>query len=223
MKYVSTLIYTAGFCALAAAQQTAISAVTAYGLARIRFRGNGQIFAQVILTLLVPPQTIIMPLFVKFRFFLGFMNLINTPWPSLILSASGLYLKNGLYIFLFRQFFRNFPKELEEASYIDGYNTFQTFVKIIIPASITMITTIFLLAFCWQWTDTVFTRIFWPGARLMTNMSSFLVSWDYEIYPLYMPMIQNAAAVLAVLPLGVLYIFAQKLFTRSIERSGITG
>jgi multiple sugar transport system permease protein len=220
MKYVSTMMYTAVFCGIAGALQTAVSALTAYGLARFRFRGNRLIFALVILTLLVPPQTIIMTLYVKFRFFLGFLNLINTPWPSLILSAVGLSLKNGLYIFLFRQFFRNFPKELEDASYIDGNNEFQTFVKIIVPSSVTMVTTIFLLAFCWQWTDTVFTRLFWPGAQIMLNRVGLSVD---TVYPPVDAMLKNASAVLAVLPLGVLYIFAQNLFTLSIERSGITG
>ena len=220
MSYWKTLGTTTVFCLTTSLLQTMMSALVAYGFARFNFKGNKLLFGIVILTLIVPPQTIIIPLYTKFRFFLGSINMLNTVYPMLILSATCLGLKNGLYIFMFRQFFRNLPRELEEASYIDGNNTLQTFIKIIIPASITMLATVFVLSFCWQWTDTVYSGLFMSNIPLMVNKVG--AAYDYDV-PIVDAMLKNSSAVMAVLPLGLLYICAQNLFIQGIERSGITG
>lgn len=220
MDYWKTAANTTVFCLTTSLLQTLMSALVAYGFARFQFKGRKLLFGLVILTLIVPPQTMIIPLYTRFRFFLGSINLINTVYPMIILSATCLAIKNGLYIFMFRQFFRNLPKELEEAAYIDGNNTLQTFFKIIIPTSMTMLATVFVLSFCWQWTDTVYSSLFMSNLPLMVNRAGAV--YDYMI-PIVDAMLKNSSAVIAVLPLAVLYIFAQNLFVQGIERSGITG
>ena len=74
-------------------------------------------------------------------------NLTNTYWPFVILSITGLGFKNGLYIFIMRQYYQGVPDELEEAAYVDGSGVFKTFIRIIVPLSVPMLITIFLFAF----------------------------------------------------------------------------
>lgn len=220
MSYWNSAAYTALYCLMISLIQTFVSAFVAYGFARFKFKGNSLLFGLVILTMIVPQQTIMIPLYTKFRFFLGGIKLVGTVMPTTILSFTCLGIRNGLFIFILRQFFRNLPVELEEAAYIDGNNMFQTFFKIILPSSLTMLTVIFILSFCWQWTDDIYSNMFMPNLPLMVNKVGAV--HDYEIDVLD-SMLRNSAAVLAVAPLAVLYIALQNMFIQGIERSGITG
>ena len=200
--------------------QTAVAAVVGYGFARFKFRGNRLLFAAVILMLIVPPQTILVPLFVRFKLFLGFINLIDTPWPTFIMAATGTGFKAGLYIFLSRQFFMNMPKELNEAAAIDGCGVYQTFFRIMLPSARSILTTVFLLSFSWQWTDTLYNGLFFQDTAILSNVinrvgigESMAVSGN----------LQNVAAILAIAPLAILYIFAQRSFVESIDNAGIVG
>ena len=83
----------------------------------------------------------------------------------MLLSLGGLAFKNGLYIFLLRQFFRGIPDELEESSYVDGYGVFKTFFHIILPLSVPMLITVFILSFSWQWTDIFYINSFMPSSE----------------------------------------------------------
>src|SRR5690554_4752278 len=103
------------------------SATVGYGLARFKFRGSGLIFALAILTLIVPPQLIMIPMYLNFRFFdlLGILkgtpiNLVGSYWPFGLMGITATGFRCGLYIFIMRQFFKGMPRELEEAAYIDG-------------------------------------------------------------------------------------------------------
>ena len=220
MDYMRTLIYTTLFCGAVAFIQMFICAAIAYGFARFKFPGRGILFGLVILVLLLPPQTIILSLFAQFRFFLGGFNLINTPYPMLILAATGLGIKNGLYVFMYRQYFRNLPIELEEAAYIDGCGVLQTFFRIVIPSSVAVMVTVFILSFSWMWTDSVYTGIFAGGIDLMVNK----VALEMVVHrPVITSMLHNSSALLAVLPLAGFYLVAQNFLLQGIERSGITG
>ena len=108
-----------------------------------RFPGSGLIFAMAIFTLIVPPQLIVVPMYLNFRFFnlaglLGShsFNLMGTYWPFILLSLTATGFRNGLYIFIMRQFFRGLPKELEEAAVIDGAGMFRTFFSVMLPGSV---------------------------------------------------------------------------------------
>lgn len=220
MKYPKAFLTTICFATGIGFLQVGICALVGYGFARFQFWGNKLLFFFVILALIVPPQTIMVPLFVRFRFFYGGVNLIGTFWPMIVLASTGLGIKNGLYVFMFRQFFINMPKELEEASYIDGCNAFQTFYKIMLPSAVALMVTVFLLSFSWQWTDTVYSSLFMRGTNLMANTISNV---DGGIEEVMMTTYNNTAAVLAILPIALVYIIGQKFFIQSVERSGITG
>ena len=221
MDYLNSLKNTFLVAGGAALLQTAVSAIAGYGFAKFKFKLNKPLFFMVIFSLIVPPQTIIIPLFLRFRFFLGFINLIDTPFPIFILSLTGLGIKNALYIFLFRQYFRNTPKELEEAAYIDGCGTFYTFVKIMLPTATSLLMTVLLLSFSWQWTDTLYSSLFLRDYHVLANMVSLAGQTASEaiVASSYI----GIGGVLAILPVALIYIFAQKYFIQSLSNSGLVG
>ena len=221
MSYWSALQNTLLISVALGALQTLVCAVVGYGFARIQFKGRNLCFFLVIFSLIVPSQTILLPLYLKFKAFLGVFKLIGTAWPLVILSMTGLGIKNGLYIFMFRQFFRNMPKELEEASYLDGCGTLRTFTKIMLPAATAVMTTVFLLALAWQWTDTVFSPLFLDEVNILSKNVSALAQSAGK--PIEVANYVNIGAVLAVLPIALIYIVLQKFFVESIDRAGIVG
>ncbi len=220
LKYSRTFWITLGYSALIAVINVIVCALAGYGLARFKFKGNKLLFGLVILELLVPPQTLMIPFFTRFRFFYGGVNLIGTYWPCIILALTGLGIKNGLYIFMFRQKFKDMPKELEEAALIDGCNAFKTFYKVMLPSAVALMVTVFLIAFAWQWTDSTYTQLFQRGTEVLANMTSYVDGGEEEVMILQY---NNTAAVLCVLPIMVVYIIGQKGFVQGVERSGITG
>ena len=154
------------------------------------------------------------------------ITLTNTYWPLIILSICGLAFKNGLYIFMLRQFFRGVPDELEESAYIDGSGVMHTFFTIILPLSVPMMITVFLFAFSWQWTDDFYTNLFFTTTKtvLMPKIVGIPTSLttDYAGQNLYYSAIRNTCGIMIIAPLIVMYLFCQKYLVQGIERSGLT-
>jgi len=165
------------------------------------------------------------------------LNLTNTYWPFIILSLTGLAFKNGLYIFLLRQFFMGVPDELEESAYIDGSGVFRTFFTIILPISIPMMVTVFLFAFSWCWTDDFYTgsTMFFYGkdedipyvlsrafGRGESSIPSSLNDPNFAGNDLYKSAVRNTGGLMIIAPLVVMYLFCQKFLVQGIERSGLT-
>ncbi|MCI9450267.1 MAG: carbohydrate ABC transporter permease [Clostridiales bacterium] len=224
--------------------QTFICCLIGYGFAKFKFKGSNVLFMLVIFTMVVPHTTLQLSMFMHFKDFdvlgiMGLLNkigltakpgfqLLNTNWPLWILSATGLAYKNGLFIFLMRQFFRGIPDELEESAYLDGAGVFRTFFSIIIPISVTMMITVFMFSFCWQWTDTFYTNAFYTrqGTLLLSKIVQVpqsLSDMSAASKTLYTAAVNNTCGLLIILPLIVLYLFGQKYIVQGIERSGITG
>lgn len=273
--------------------QTFICALIGYGFAKFKFKGRNVLFMLVMLTMIVPHQTLQLSMFMEFRYFDVFgivrllkgggiqifghnikelgdgvakffesiniekwdsiklfkyqverrgqmydawhvnmavtengINLCNTYFPMILLSLGGLAFKNGLYIFLLRQFFRGIPDELEESAYMDGSGTFRTFFQIILPLSVPMLITVFLFSFCWQWTDDFYTNLFFVTSD--TNMLVKLVGTippslrlDYAGQDLYYSAIRNTCGLMIIFPLVILYAFCQRFLVQGIEQSGL--
>jgi len=241
--------------------QTFICCLIGYGLAKFRFKGNKLVMLLVILTMIVPHQTLQLSMFMHFRYFdilgilsflsggasIGFMpdsfnellagiqiiklddyalSLTNTYWPLAILSVTGLAFKNGLYIFMLRQFFTGVPDALEESAYIDGSGVFRTFFTIILPLSIPMMVTVFLFSFCWQWMDDFYTEMFFTTSKisLMPDIVEIPTSLktDYAGQNMYYAAIRNTCGLCIIMPLVILYSFGQNFLVQGIERSGLT-
>ena len=205
-----------------------------YGFARYRFFGNGFWFALVIFSLVIPPELILIPLYLNFRFFdffgilpEGGFNLLGTAWPFVLpaLTASGF--RNGLYIYIMRQIFRGAPKELEEAAYVDGAGPFRTFFNVVLPGSIHGLVVVFLFSFVWMWNDFNLTSFYWPKGKLLPIMLNDLarnVLGDQYLHaPVEASLVNNAGSFLIILPLLLLYAFLQRYFVESIERTGLVG
>ena len=240
-----------------------------YGFAKFRFKGNTLLFLLVMLTMIVPHQTLQLSMFMTFRYFdifeiFGFLagggitvfgqtilegaiditplfekgskiaeiwtphglNLCNTYAPLVIMSITGLAFKNGLYIYMLRQFFTGVPDALEESAYLDGAGTMRTFFQIILPLSVPMMITVFLFAFCWQWTDDFYTTMFFTSTKtqLLTKIVGIPQSLklDYSGQSLYYAAIRNTCGLVIILPLVILYLFCQNFLVQGIERSGLT-
>ncbi len=246
--YFTALFNTFTLSVLCGLIQTFVCCVIGYGLAKFKFKGNKLIFFLVIFTMVIPHRTLQLSMFMKFRYFdiLGIfdflgggvfewlrilpfssLNLNNTYWPLALLSFGGLAFKNGLYIFMMRQFFHGVPDELEESAYIDGSGVFRTFLQIILPLSVPMMITIFLFAFSWQWTDNFYTTVFFTktGMTLMPDIVGVPASLttQYAAQNLYESAIRNTCGLLILLPLLIMYVFLQRYLIGGIERSGIVG
>ena len=141
-------------------------------------------------------------------------------------------LKNGLYIYMIRQFFRNIPKELEEAAYVDGCGTLMTFLRIMLPDAKPILTSCFLFAFVWQWTDGFYTKLFLGKVSVLSrNLDSLvdtlgnhlmkILGSKSTVPPAYGNAILATGTLMFILPLIILYLFAQKGFVESLSSSGI--
>ena len=161
------------------------------------------------------------------------LNINNTYWPMVILSLTGLGFKNGLYVFLLRQFFRGVPDELEESAYMDGSGTIRTFITVIIPLSVPMLITVFLFAFSWQWTDQFYTEMFFYRDdllflnKIVENAPPKSLNIDNNASlsagkTIYYSAIRNTCGLMIIMPLVILYSFFQKYLVQGIERSGLT-
>lgn len=238
-EYFKAMFNTAFLSLVCGVIQTFICCVVGYGFGKYKFRGSKLMFACVMLTMVVPHQMLKLALFTEFNYFdiYGILQLIlgktikltNTYWPLLILSVTGLAFKNGLYIYMMRQFFRGVPDELEESAYIDGSGVFRTFIQIILPLSVPMMITVFLFAFSWQWTDNFYSNLFFVstknGIKLLPNIVEVpkTLDIDYAAGELYSAAIRNTCGLLIIAPLLIIYLFCQKYLVQGIERSGITG
>lgn len=235
VNYMLTLLITVLFCLVQSLLQLASCSLVAYGIARFKFKGHKLLFGMAVLTLIIPPQIILLPLYIRFHFF-GITNifqfsgifsgvdLINTYWPFLLLSGTALGFKNGLYIYLLRQHFKNMPMALEEAAYIDGCGPFRTFLRIMLPGSVPMLVTVFLFSFVWQWNDTVYSGIFFPEIPTLANKLYGMVFTTMGAGTTLMSaVLESPKFFLLITPIVILYLFTQKLFVQSISRSGIVG
>lgn len=226
--------------------QVCSCALAGYGFARFKFRGKNVLFFLVLLTIIVPPSTIMVPLYTNFRLFdplyiatamnaFGwisepYLELTDSLWCFILpaLFASGL--KSGLFVFVYRQFFSGFPKELEEAAYIDGCGAMKTFLRILVPNAVPAFTTVFLFCIVWYWNDYYTVPMFLPNidtlpsvlGNMHGNMTGYGGAYSGQdaisLYP-----ILRAGIVLYISPLLITFIVLQKKFTESIARTGIVG
>ncbi len=240
MDYLSTFSRSLLLSLLTAIMQVVSCTMIGYGFARFRFPGKNLLFSLVVLTLVIPPQTVMIPLFLHFRFFDilgvshlitgGSLNLLDSYWPFLLQAITGNGIKNGLYILIFRQFFMGMSKEIEEAAYVDGAGTFRTFFQMMVPNATPAIVTVFLFSFVWQWNDEFYASLFVQGSSLLPqalqtmalNIET-LAGPNVKLDPYYMSLLNNTGALLVIAPPLLLYLITQRYFVESIERTGLVG
>lgn len=249
LDYWEALLRTLAFAFFMMVIQTLSSAIIGYGFARLPFKGSDILFLFVILTIIVPPQTIMLPQYFHFQNFdiFGIIEFISGEPISLLgnqsviylMSIFGMGLRSGLFIFLFRQFFKGLPKELEESAQIDGCGYARTFFQIILPNAIPIILTVGVFSFVWNYGDTFYVNLFSEDSNLLAQLLGRRFSnpnWVSNAFveltlqpqgaqasPLLLGAAQGAAQLLFITPLLILYFIIQRKFVQGFERSGIVG
>lgn len=228
--------------------QTFVSAMAGYSLARVNFKGKGIIFAIVILTFIVPPQATLISQYLRFKDFDIFgifkaitgdkIDLINKPITLYLLAIFGFGVKQSLFIFIFRQFFVSIPHELEEAAVIDGCGFYRTYFRVMLPNAIPAILTVLVFAFVWNYGDTYYTYYFHPKGPYLSivlnrtfqeNQFDFVKSlawyrFDVMTFTTFsFDAVKQAALLIFLAPLLVLYFIIQKRFVENFEAAGIVG
>ena len=225
MGFASALGNTMLITCTAPILQLMSSSLTGYGFARFKFRERGLLFGILLFSLVVPQQVTSLPLFLMYRQW----GVLNTYLPIIIPSAFGQGLKSALFVYIFRQFFRGLPKELEDAAYIDGCGFFKTFLRIMLPNAIPAALTVFLFSFVWHYNDIYLTQMFTTRPDLATlsmrlvNIMGYLLEPGVARDPVQYIPIKYAGVFMVILPMILVYLFGQKYFVEGVERSGIVG
>lgn len=238
LDYWQALLNTFKISFISMLLQIISTALAGYAFSRLRFKGISILFVFVILTIVIPPQALSLAQYFYFRN----LGLLGKEGSIYLMSALGMGIRSGLFIYIFRQFFRGLPKELEESAQIDGAGVFRTFWSIMLPNARGALITVGLFAFVWQWNDTYYVKIFEVSTdafplltmRLLNAAEGMygalfytggldLIGQDVWENPLFLALISNVAALLMMLPLLIMYLFVQKQFVESIERTGIVG
>jgi multiple sugar transport system permease protein len=189
----------------------ATSALAAYPLARMTFRGKRIVFALILATLFVPPVILVIPNYL----IVGELRWLDTLLAVIIPSAASAF-----GVFFLRQFFLSLPRELEEAARLDGANAFQTFVRVILPLSRPALVTLALLAFLTNYNDFLWPVyvLFSPESQTLPAGLSTLQSANSVRYDLLM-----AGAVIASVPVLIAFVLLQRFIIEGVSRSGLKG
>ncbi len=235
LNYKDALFNTIWVSLLVSLIEVCMCSIVGYGFSRFQFPLKRFWFFCVILIIVIPPQTISTSLFLSFRYFKFFgktINLRGNMLPYLMMCFTCQGLKNGLYIFMIRQFFMGFPFELEEAAYVDGCGPFKTFFRIMVPGAKPIITSCFLFSFVWQWTDGFYANLFLGKIKLLAvnlgniveKLGNYLaqVNGGTAIVAVgYSNAILSTATLMSIFPVIILYVFCQRLFVESLASTGV--
>ncbi len=233
LNYVDYLVNSLIIVTIATIGHALVCSFVGYGFARYNFRGKGALFAGVILSMLVPAQVLVFPLYQMY----SQLGALDTYLPLLVPCFFGFGLRGGFYVFLFRQFFMGLPHEMEEAARIDGCGPLRTYLKIMLPMSRSSLLVCAVLSVVWHWNDSFEPAIYLnssPQLQLLTakipDMYEKLAKFSEEAVEGMnaADLVINqgtvmAATFLVILPLLVIYMFVQKQFMEGVERSGLTG
>ncbi|RJK93828.1 carbohydrate ABC transporter permease [Vallicoccus soli] len=200
---------------LSAAGQTLLILITAsmaaYALARIDFPGKKVVFAVIIGTLFVPPVILLIPNYL----IVGRLGWLDTLWAVIVPGAAGAF-----GVFFLRQFFLGLPAELEEAAAIDGASRWRTFLQVVLPLSKPALVTLGMLSFLTNWNDFLWPVyvLFSPENQTLPAGLSTLQNANAVRYDLLM-----AGAVIASVPVLLLYLVAQRFVVEGVSRAGLKG
>ncbi len=240
MNFESTVLNTLKLNMIASLLQVVTCSITGYGFARFNFKGKSILFGLVIAMIIVPPQIITIPMYLQYAFFDLFgiiplitgdtVSLIDSGWPMYLPAMFANGIRAGLFILIFRQFFRGLPKELEDAAYLDGCGPLKTFIKVMVPNAKTSFLTVFLFSIVWYWNDFYVSSSFFTQnetvALMLKNLSGTLT---YQLFNNQPPGIRamivwlESGCLLTIAPILIMYIFLQRYFIEGIERSGLVG
>lgn len=186
--------------------------LVAYGFARLQARGKNFLFLMLLATLMIPREVTIVPRFILF----SELGLVNTLWPLILPAWTGY----AFFIFLLRQFFLTIPRDLDDAARLDGASHLRILVDIILPLSKPALATVTIFSFIGNWTNLLDPLIYIRSTDLYTlalGLNLFR-GQNYTQFNLLM-----AVSITTLVPVLVMFFFAQRMFVRGITLSGIGG
>jgi len=189
------------------------SALAGFGFARHNAPFKNVLFVLVLAMIMVPRMVTVIPTFV----FFSKLGLTNTYWPWILWGLAG----SSFHIFLFRQFFSAIPKDLEDAAEVDGCSRLRIFWQIFMPLSGPVIATAAIFHFQWVWGDWFTPNIFLTQDR--TTLSVLLSTAYKDPHGNAMVTVTMAAIAVYLLPMLLIFLFAQKYIVQGIVTSGIKG
>lgn len=222
-------------------------AVAGYGLSRFKFKGRRIMYVAMILNILVPVTMIITPSYVNFSHmdFLGILSLISkvighdirpslidTPGVFYLPALLGVGLKGGLFIYIFSQFYKSIPKELEEAAWVDGAGPVKTFVRIVAPSSGPAAITVLLFSVVWHWNDYYLAQMYASSMpTISVELNNFNLTEIVQVIGgegltkanLNYSSITLAVCIIFLIPMLLFYLLIQRKFIASVANSGIVG
>lgn len=245
MNYAGAFLNTIIYEMISAGIQIISCSIVAYGLARFEFKEKKVLTFFMFLLILVPSQMMMLPIFMNYSKldFLGLLglidsltgidirpNVLNSVWTFYLPALFGVGIRSGIIIYIYIQFFKGLPKELEEAAWIDGASPFKTYLRIALPSSGVVITTVTVFSLIWHWNDYSLSSMYlyfdsWPLAVKLNNITSPEAMGTLRLDgsdPLRIA-IMMAGCLMFILPILIVYLFLQKKFVKSIDRVGITG
>lgn len=186
-----------------------MNAACGYALARIDFKGNNILFMLVLSVMMIPGQVLMVPTYILISKF-GMMNsLVGLVIP---------FLFSAMNVFMFRQFYLNFPKDIEESAFIDGMGRVKIFFKIALPVAKAPVVTLVILNFIGNWNSFVYPNLLISSSKLYTLPVGLASLQNQYKVPQNEAM---AASILITLPLFVFYIFMQKKLSQGIATTGV--
>lgn len=224
MDFGNTLVRTIVLNIVSSVLQVITCAITGYGFARFKFKGKNLLFGLVVLMIIVPPQITTIPLYLQYNK----LHLIDTGWTMYLPALFANGIRAGLFIFIFRQFFRGLPKELEDAAYLDGCGPLKTFLIIMCPNAKSSFLTVFLFSIVWYWNDYYISSSFFTHnstvALMLKNLDTNLAQTLFDGQSVAVRQIivwLESGCLLTITPILVMYIFLQRYFIEGVERSGL--
>lgn len=218
--------------------QVFVCSMVGYGFARFHFPLKKLLFACVVIMIVIPDHTIMLPIYMTFKNFdpLGLitliagkpLNLMSTTVPMYIMTIFGCGVRSGLYIYIFNQFFRGLPKEIEEAALVDGAGTWYTYFRIMLVNAIPSVITVAVFSMVWQYNDTFYSKLFLISedvviSKKITSLQATIANVDKILDTTIQELYLDAGIVLVMLPIIIIYVVLQKYFIEGMERSGIVG
>ncbi|RKM60294.1 carbohydrate ABC transporter permease [Butyrivibrio sp. XB500-5] len=190
------------------------STLTAYGFARFNFKGKKAMFVLLMSTLMLPNAILIIPRYAIFRD----LNVLDGYGPFYLMAAFACY---PFFSYMLIQFLRGLPRDLDESAYIDGCGTFKTLTHILLPLLKPALFSAGLFQFLWTYNDYFNSLIYINTVKKYTVSMALRLSLDTESVVIWKNVM--AMSCLAVLPVVVLFFFAQKYFVEGIATTGLKG
>lgn len=237
MDYLPTMLRTMLYTLTLTLLQLFICSMVGYGFARFEFPLKKLLFGCVVIMIVIPSHTIMLPLYMTFRnldpfgmisAITGTTGLMSTIWPMYIMTLLGTGVRSGLYIYIFNQFFRGLPKEIEEAALVDGCGVWYTYFRIMLINAMPAVITVAVFSIVWQFNDTFYAKLFLINENMVISkkiatLQATIANNDKILNVTIQELYMDAGIVLMLLPVVIIYLLLQKNFIEGVERSGIVG